>query len=248
MNGTIINVSAIFLFGLLAILTKRELSEGIQEKLRKVLGCLTLLLGLVMMYNGFSWSDGIIMLLKQFGIFYLSALLGILVGTTIRIEKFMASLTTKAHAMFSQSMDNETSMSAARGNSAEGFKICTILFCIGPIAILGAVLDGATGNLFLLVIKSVLDGVSVMSFARFYGYGAVVAAIPVGVMQGTIALLCMAFFRDHLTDLMKSSVNMSGGFLVISMALVILGARKIPIANYLPSLFIAPLLTWWWLT
>ena len=98
------------------------------------------------------------------------------------------------------------------------------------------------------MIKSVLDGVSVMSFARFYGYGAVVAAIPVGVMQGTIALLSMAFFRDHLTDLMKSSVNMSGGFLVISMALVILGARKIPIANYLPSLFIAPLLTWWWLT
>lgn len=238
MNGTIINVSAIILFGAFALISGKEFTEAFQLRLKKFTGFLCLALGLVMMCFGFDWGDGIVTMLIQFGIFYASALLGILIGSIMRIEKVMAKFTQKAQKMYSESK---------QGNLSNGFQVCTILFCVGPMAIVGAIVDGATHNYFILVIKALLDGVSVMAFARFFGYGAIISALPVGVMQGTIAMFIMAFARPHLSDLMKDSINLTGGFLVISMSLIILGARKVPIANYIPALIIAPLLTKWWL-
>lgn len=243
MNGTIINVSLIFVLGVIALITQREFTETFQQNLRKFTGALALFLGLVMMFFGFSWSEGFVMLLKQFGIFYLSAILGILLGSILRIEKGMAVITQKAHGMFTRSVSSENPSQNTKQNFSEGFQVCTILFCIGPMAIVGAVMDGVTGNFFVLLIKGIMDGISVMAFVRYYGYGAIVSAIPVGVLQGTIALLLMSFVKMNLSELMVDSLNLTGGFLVISMSLVILGAKKVPIANYLPSIIVAPLLT-----
>ncbi len=244
MNGTIINVSLIFVFGVISLLTHREFTESFQEKLRKVTGALALFLGLVMMFHGFTWSDGIMMLLKQFGIFYLSALLGIFIGGLLRIEKGMAAITRKAHQMFSKSISSEKPDGFQSNKFSEGFQVCTVLFCIGPMAIVGAIMDATTGNFFVLLIKGIMDGISVMAFVRYYGYGAIVSAFPVGVFQGTIALVLMAYVKLNLSELMVDSLHLMGGFLVISMSLVILGAKKVPIANYLPAIIISPLLTY----
>ena len=240
MIGTIINTLSILLGGGLSLMLRREFSEAFQLKLRKFIGVVTLFIGLKMMIDGIDWGGGFMLWLKQFGIFYGAALLGILIGTIIRIEKGMSALTLKAQKMFSGESGSEKSRKAA-----DGFITCTILFCVGPMTILGPFQDGLENNFSLLLVKSVLDGVSTMAFARIYGWGVLLAAVPVLAIQGTIAMLAIVFGRGWMNDLMLDSVSLVGGFMVISMSLVIFGARKIPIANYLPSIFVAPLLTRW---
>lgn len=241
--GTLINVVAILTGGSFSLLLGRDFSEAFQQKLRRFIGVITLFIGLKMMFDGIEWGGGIWMWLKQLGIFYLSAMLGILVGTVLRIEKGMAALTARAQKLFAGAGES----SRAR-RASDGFTTCTILFCVGPMTILGPFQDGLENDFSLLLVKSVLDGVSTMAFARIYGWGVLLSAVPVGTIQGTIALLAMAFGRDWMNETMLYSVSLVGGFLIISMSLVILGARKIPIANYLPSILIAPLLTRWWLS
>lgn len=244
MIGTWINFSAILFGGGLSLLFRSSLSDSLQLKLRKALGILTLLIGLKMMFDGFDWGSGAGMWLKQFGIFYLSAMLGILLGTLMRIEKGMAALTSQAQKLFSkQDQGGESSR-----RIADGFMSCTILFCVGPMTIVGPFQDGLDNNFSLLLVKSVLDGVSAMVFGRIYGWGVLLSAFPVLAIQGTISLLAIAFGREWMNEMMLDSVSLVGGFLVLSMSLVIFGARRIPIANYLPALILAPVFTRWWLS
>ena len=127
---------------------------------------------------------------------------------------------------------------------SEGFITCTILFCVGPMAVLGAVHDGLTHYWQILGLKALIDGLAAMAFVTTFGWGVILSVIPVVAYQGTISLTAqyLAPFLDN--HMLLSSVNATGGLLVFCIALIILELKKIELADYLPSLAYAPLLTW----
>ena len=128
---------------------------------------------------------------------------------------------------------------------SEGFKTCAALFCAAPLAILGSVQDGLSGYYYPLAVKAVMDGLATMGFVWLFGWGVMLAALPVLAFQGTITLACAQFLQPLLeAHGLVDPVNAAGGLLVFSVALVILELKRIELADYLPSLVFAPLLTW----
>jgi uncharacterized membrane protein YqgA involved in biofilm formation len=98
-----------------------------------------------------------------------------------------------------------------------------------------------------LVIKSFVDGLAAMGFVSIFGWGVLLAALPVLALQGTLTLLAAQLLQPFLqAHGLLDSVNAAGGLLVFCVALVILGLKKIELADYLPSLVFAPILTWLW--
>ena len=123
------------------------------------------------------------------------------------------------------------------------------MFCAAPLGFLGSVQDGLSDYVFTLGIKAVMDGLAAMGFVVLFGWGTLLAAIPVLALQGSITLVCSTWVRPFLeshSQAFINSVNAAGGLLVFSVALVIFNLKKIELADYLPSLLVAPLLTWWW--
>jgi uncharacterized membrane protein YqgA involved in biofilm formation len=187
--------------------------------------------------GGGFWEIG-----KQFIIMMLSLILGNMIGKGLRIQKSLNRLGQYAKKKFS----NAGSEEAATGRFNEGFVTCTILFCVGPMAILGALQDGLTGSIKTLAIKAVMDGMATMAFSKTFGWGVILSALPVFAYQGTITLLA-TFLAPLLQDQgLLGSVSVTGGLLVFMISLIILNVRPVPLADYLPSLAVAPLLTWLW--
>jgi len=132
---------------------------------------------------------------------------------------------------------------------SEGFITCTILFCVGPMAILGAFQDGLDGHWQTLGVKAIMDGLATMAFVGTFGWGAILAVIPVVAYQGTISLAAKSlapFFLEPANAPLLNSLNATGGLLVFCIALIILELKKVELADYLPSLIWAPLITWLW--
>jgi uncharacterized protein len=126
----------------------------------------------------------------------------------------------------------------------EGFVTSTILFCVGPMAIMGALEDGLSGKVQTLAIKSVMDGLATMAFVKTFGIGPIFAAIPVLAYQGTITLGAEALKPLLANHMLLDSISATGGLLILCISVVILDIQKVPLADYLPSLIVAPVLTW----
>ena len=127
--------------------------------------------------------------------------------------------------------------------------MATALFCAAPLAILGSVAEGLNPNGFSKVfcVKAVMDGMATMAFSRTFGWGVMVSAIPVLAWQGAIirgAALLEPALRLHAEPLIDS-INATDGLLIFCVALIILQIKKVAVAEYLPSLALAPLLTRW---
>jgi uncharacterized membrane protein YqgA involved in biofilm formation len=130
---------------------------------------------------------------------------------------------------------------------SDGFNTCAALFCAAPLAMIGAIQDGVSEYFYPLAVKAVMDGLATMGFVLLFGWGVMIAALPVLAFQGTITLVCAQYLKPFLeAQGLVDSLNAVGGLLVFSVALVILGLKKIELADYLPSLAFGPLLTWVW--
>ena len=235
--GTILNAAGIVLGGVLGLTLSRQLSPARQIGLKNLLGVFTVYVGLKLTWT--SLGGGLGMIGKQLLIVLLSLILGRITGRFLRLQKSLNRLGQYAKAKLSQPGDD------SRG-FGEGFITCTLLFCVGPMAILGAVEDGLAGKWETLGIKALMDGLATMAFVGTFGWGAILSVIPVVAYQGTITL-CARLIAPFLTDrALLNSVNATGGLLVFCIALIILELRKVELADYLPSLAFAPLLTWWW--
>jgi uncharacterized membrane protein YqgA involved in biofilm formation len=201
----------------------------------------------LVIYVGFSttWKSlghsGFSHVPKQLGIVFLALILGNLIGRTLGLQdrlNWIGGFARKAMARGE----------AGEGNRwSDGFVTCTLLFCVGPMAILGSIEDGINGTYKTLAIKSAMDALAAMMFARTFGWGVLMSALPVLAYQGTITLAARSIkpFLDENPDLMHA-LNASGGLVIVCIAVVILEIQKVPLANYLPTLIVAPLLAWWW--
>ncbi len=133
----------------------------------------------------------------------------------------------------------------ARGEFTKGFVTASLVFCVGPMTILGSIQDGLSGDYTLLAIKSVLDGFSALAFAASMGMGATFSAITVLVYQG-ILTLGASLFQTVLTDTIITEMTATGGVMILGIGLLLLEIKRVRVANFLPALAIAPLLVALW--
>jgi len=122
-----------------------------------------------------------------------------------------------------------------------------LVFCVGPMSILGAIQDGLTGDFRLLAIKSLLDGVAAMAFSSTMGWGVMLAAVTILLYQGGLSLiagLVGAGMAAGITPDRPEIIEMTatGGVLIIGIALLLLDLKKMRVANFLPAIAIAPII------
>lgn len=238
MTGTILNGVAIVAGGVAGLTVTRQMSTATQLKIKVGLGVVSVVVGLKMTWDtlGPGWGGAF----KQLVIIVLSLTLGRLLGQLLRIQAGLNRLGQYATSQCSAPQDPK------RNRVSEGFLTCTLLYCAGPMAILGSLQDGLEGRWQTLAIKAVMDGVATMAFVGTFGWGAVLSVIPVVAYQGTITLGAK-YLAPYLQDpAMLAAFSGTGGMLVFCVALIILEIRRIELGDYLPSLAVAPLLGWLW--
>ncbi len=175
---------------------------------------------------------------KLFGVVLVALMLGSLTGHLLGIQRRLNKLGQYAKERFSKAQTDGTK------NVSDGFVTCTLLFCVGPMAILGSLQDGLTGDFTILAVKGAMDGLATLAFTVTFGWGVMLAVLPLVAYQGAITLLAQLIEPYLKQPELMQSINLTGGFLVFCIVLIILEVRKVELANYLPALCFAPLLMW----
>ncbi|HLE73489.1 MAG TPA: DUF554 domain-containing protein [Anaerolineales bacterium] len=225
MTGTLLNVATVLLGGALGLAFGSRLPERVRQTVVAGLGLFVLAYGM----STFAATQNPIIVL-------VSLLLGGVLGEWWQIEAGMAGLGERLQSRFA---------SAAEGGSARfvrGFLIASLVFCIGPMTILGSIQDGLAGDFRLLTIKSVLDGFAAMVFASTLGVGVLFSSLVILVFQGSLSLLAQQA-QALFTDGMIAELSATGGLLLAGIAVSsLLEIKSIRVGNFLPALLIAPLI------
>jgi len=235
--GSIINAVAIVLGGALGLARKEPLSTVNQNFFKVSLGAFTVYYGLRLTWIGFNGSFGQILL--QLLVAVVAMMIGKQLGRLLRLQEWSNRL--------GQIARDKIALPDAdpRRRFNDGFRTCAILFCAAPLGILGAVSEGLSNYLAPLILKGIMEGLAAMGFVRMFGWGVVLSALPVLALQGSITLICEKGLAPWLmSGGLVNSVNATAGLLIFSVGLVIFELKKIELADYLPSLAVAPLLTW----
>ena len=229
--GTLVNVIAIVIGSSIGIGAGSRLTK-------KSLSLITDILGLITLLGAASalmplWSSSFInslpkgsTLLVILGAMLIGGLIGSALSLETRLDKFGETLRQK----FKASSD---------GPFIEGFVSASLLFVIGPLAILGSVSDGMSEGLDQLILKSSLDFFAAMAFASSLGWGVAASAIPVGIYQGAWTLVGL-FLGSVLQSYQIDAMTICGGLMLVGIGLRLLDIKKIAVANLLPALIIAP--------
>lgn len=236
MVGTILNVAGILIGGITGMVRKTPMAASTQGILKLLLGLATVVCGFWLIWRGMEGCTFPKMLLLM-AVVVVSMMIGQPLGRLMRLQRASNHLGHYAR---------ERMESAEPGKPlpfSEAFNACTIVFCAAPLGIVGAMVDGMANLWFPLAIKALMDGLATMGFVSIFGRASVAAAFPVLAFQGTIALCCHLFLGPWLVshDLL-GPVIATAGVLMFSVALVILESKRIQLADYLPSLVVAPLL------
>jgi uncharacterized membrane protein YqgA involved in biofilm formation len=165
-----------------------------------------------------------------------SLLLGGIVGSLLRLEQRVESV----GGWLQSRLTSETG-SAERHRFVEGFVASSLLFCTGPLTILGSLNDGLGRGADQLFLKAALDGFAAMAFAASFGWGVAASALTVVVVQGGLTLAGV-LLGDVLPDAHVAALTAVGGLLLVGVALRLLRVRDIPVADLLPALVVAPFL------
>ena len=228
MTGTFINVAAILIGGTIGLLFGARIPEKFKNTVIAGMGIFTVALGLDM----FLESKNQLIVLG-------ALLIGALIGEWIGIEDWLQSLGQALEKRFSRETETGSSSRFVRG-----FMVSSLLYCIGPIAILGSIQDGLTGDYNLLAVKSTLDGFASIAFASTLGVGVLFSSLPILVYQGGVSLLAHQL-NAIVTDPMMAEMTATGGILLIGVGISnLLDIKRIRVGNFLPALIAAPLIVW----
>ena len=231
MTGTILNVLTAIIGGVLGTRLGARLPEKVRETVMHGLGLLTTVIGVQMALT----TRNLLIVLA-------SILVGGIVGEWWRIDDRLNALGKTLEERFAR--DGET------GNFTHGFVIASLVFCVGPLAILDSIQDGLLGDFNLLAIKSVLDGFAGLAFASTLGIGVAFAALTVLVYQGGISVAAMLLGGALGTVTRETpwviEMTATGGVLIMGIGLILLDLRRVRVANLLPAIFIAPLIVVIW--
>jgi len=226
-TGTIINVITVVLGGTLGTFLGSRLPDKMRETIMHGLGLLTFVIGLQMALT----TRNVLIVLA-------SILFGGVIGEMLGIQNGLDAL--------GRNLEQRFARGGEAGKFTRGFVTASLVFCIGPLAILGSIQDGLLGDYNLLAIKSTLDGFAGLAFASTLGIGVAFAALTVFVYQGGISLLAMLLGTaiGSVTRETPWVIEMSatGGVLIMGIALLLLDLKQVRIANLLPAVLLAPLI------
>ena len=220
-TGTLINVGAILAGSAAGLTLGSRLPARMQRRVLAGLGLITLVLGID---NALEWSH-------TDPLYVLGAvLLGGLAGEAIGIEHRLEQLGRRVQRRFAGDGDSTI---------AEGFVTASLLFCVGPLAVLGSIEDGLTGDHTQLATKAVLDGFAAVALTATLGWGVSLSALSVLVYQGVLTLGAGAF-EGVLRGESLAALTSAGGLLIVGIGLKLLEVTDVKVGNFLPALVFAP--------
>ncbi|MFP4286905.1 MAG: DUF554 domain-containing protein [Candidatus Izemoplasmataceae bacterium] len=223
--GTLINVIAIIIASFLGVIFKKGLPEKIQKTIMFSMGLGLSVLAIGWFLKDFLEIDGTLLLSSGDLLIIISLVVGSMIGEWIDLDgllnRFAHGIEAKYHLP----------------PLAKGFVSATLIFCVGAMAILGAIQDGLTGDYTILIVKSALDFVTALMLAAILGIGVIFSAISVLIYQGSIFLLAR-FLDDFFTVEMIRGISMVGNILLVAIGINFMELKKVKVANMLPSLLI----------
>ncbi len=243
MTGTLLNVATVLIGGALGLLFGARIPDKLKQTVVAGMGLFTAAMGLQM----FTQTGNPLIVLS-------SLLIGILLGEWWRIEDGLQNLGRVLEQRFSLGPEAGTAKVPVGGSRfVRGFLTASLLFCVGPMTILGSINDGLRGDYNLLAVKSVLDGFAAMAFASSLGVGVLFSSLTVLIFQGGLSLLAAQMggllstpgAGLAATDARILEMTATGGVILFGLAISsLLEIKPIRIGNFLPALAIAPLIVW----
>ncbi len=225
MIGTIANVIAIILGSTVGILIKSRLPEKMSDIIFQAIGLFTIVLGISMAIET-----------NNFLLIAFSLLIGSVIGECIGIENHLDKLTEKLKNRFKSPGDK----------FSEGFIMATLIYCIGPMAILGSIEEGLGNPPNLLMAKSILDGVASIALSSALGIGVMLSSIPLLLYQGSITIFA-SYVSSYLSDSLIIELTSVGGILLLALGIKIIRVKDFKVVNMLPSLLVVLLLSYFFI-
>ncbi|MBQ9845338.1 MAG: DUF554 domain-containing protein [Oscillospiraceae bacterium] len=230
MTGTIINSVVVLVTGFLGCFIKKAIPERIEQPIMNMVGLSVSLIALLGFFstaltieNGTIKSNGEIMMLVCLA-------LGVAIGELIRIDDRINAWGKKIEEK------------AGVDGFAKGFVTASLMFCIGAMAIFGALKDGISGDSSVLIVKSMIDAITAFILSTSLGIGVAFAGVSVFVYQGAIAMLA-TYIQPFVTDAMMMNICTVGYAIVLAIGTNMLGLTKIKLANTLPAMLLAVVYT-----
>ncbi len=228
MLGTFINVAAILIGGFIGLTVGHKIPLKFRQTIVSGMGLFTLAYGVYL----FTETQNMLIPLG-------ALILGTMVGEWLKLEERLENLGAILQAKFSPA---ESSASADAQRFIVGFVTASLMFCIGPMAILGSIQDGISGNFEMLAIKSLLDGIMSIAFASTLGVGVMFSALIVLIYQGSISLLS-GWIGQGFSEAVVAEMTATGGVILIGIAISnMLQIKKIRTGSFLPALFLVVLI------
>ncbi len=225
MTGTFINVVAILVGSSIGVLFRSHLPDRLKSTVLSGMGIFTAAVGMQM----FLKTDNALVVLG-------ALISGAMLGEWLKIEEWLEKMGICLEKRFAGHSEGGASP------FVRGFLAASVLYCTGPMAVLGSISDGLCGDYLTLSIKSALDGFLSIAFASTLGIGVAFSALPVFVYQGGITLLA-GQLNKIVSTAMMNEMTATGGVLLIGIGISsILELKRIPVGNFLPALAIAPLI------
>lgn len=217
MIGTLINTALIIAGSLLGLLIRRGIPQRVQDALIKAMGLSTVLIGL----SGALKTGDTLCMIVCMG---LGSLIGSLLNLEARLDHFGEQVEKRFHASES-------------GSIARGFVTCTLIYCVGAMAIVGSIESAVHGNHSTLIAKGIIDGLTAIIFTSTLGIGVALSAVSVLIYQGLISLLA-SLVAPLLTDPLITEMSATGGLLIAGIGLNLVYKERIPVGNMLPAIFL----------
>jgi len=226
-TGTLINVATVLVGTFLGRLLGGRFPERVRETVMHSLGLVTLVVGMGEALEAFRTPlsgirASVVVILG-------SVLVGGIIGEVLHIEDGLNAAGEALKRRFGR----------GEARFTEGFVVASLVFCVGPLTILGSIRDGLSGDYDLLAIKAMLDGFAALAFASALGWGVGFSAVTILVYQGGLSLGASAV-RDAFTPLTISALTAVGGVLILGIGLRLLELKSVRVANLLPALVLAP--------
>ena len=235
MTGTILNIVAVLIGGAIGLIFGARIPERFKSTVIAGMGLFTGAMGLQMFFD----SENQLIVLG-------AIIIGIILGEWMKIEDRLQSFGQTLEKRFSPTLETDSPAEKVPSSSTfvHGFMVASLLFCVGPMTILGSIQDGLTGDYQLLAVKSTLDLFASIAFASTLGIGVLFSSIVILIYQGGISLLAGSL-SAIITDPMMNEMTATGGVILFGLAISnLLEIKKISVGNFLPALVIAPLIVW----
>ena len=227
MIGTFLNIATVLIGGTLGLIFGARIPDQLEATVISGMGLFTMAMGLQMFLN----TENPLVVLG-------SLLIGTLLGEWWKIEDGLQNFGKFLEQRFSREGDDDSN------KFVRGFLTASLLFCVGPLTILGSIQDGLTGDYNLLAVKSVLDGFASLAFASTLGIGVMFSTIIILVYQGGISLLA-AQLNSIISPSMMNELTATGGVILLGLGISsLLEIKKIRVGNMLPGLAVAPFIVW----